>query len=194
MRGWGEGDAGELTARRMASQVARHLGDGWNIRVWENVGWHASVQKGSISVTLRPLRNSMSDVERLLYPFNAEFSTLIGDPENPGTGYCFGAGVRRPSNFSGDPKESIRKALNNAIEANRPHHESLVSAHEVVQELQIEEAFAPFRPPPKVTVTGRVKSSGPNMQNFPRNAGSSAAEKGTALHNLLATYFGKRGS
>lgn len=40
-------------AVKKSAALARHLGEGWAPRVWENMGWHWAVQKGVLSVHQR---------------------------------------------------------------------------------------------------------------------------------------------
>lgn len=39
-----------MTATRKAAALCKRLGPGWEPRVWENMGWHYSVQKGVIEI------------------------------------------------------------------------------------------------------------------------------------------------
>lgn len=34
------------TAHRQATRLAAHLGPGWNVEVWDNLGWHWAVRLG----------------------------------------------------------------------------------------------------------------------------------------------------
>lgn len=37
-------------AQRDASDLAARMGDGWETRVWENLGWHYDVVKGPVKI------------------------------------------------------------------------------------------------------------------------------------------------
>lgn len=37
---------------KKAHAAAKVLGNGWRVNVWENLGWHSSAQKGSVSIFL----------------------------------------------------------------------------------------------------------------------------------------------
>lgn len=38
-------------AKSKAIAVAKRLGPGWSIRVWENLGWHWEVNAGAVSIS-----------------------------------------------------------------------------------------------------------------------------------------------
>jgi hypothetical protein len=37
-------------AHRLAAELCASLGDGWKPRVWENLGWHYSAEKGKMKI------------------------------------------------------------------------------------------------------------------------------------------------
>lgn len=37
-------------AHRAANDLAKRMGDGWTPSVWENLGWHWSVEKGAMTI------------------------------------------------------------------------------------------------------------------------------------------------
>lgn len=44
-------------AQRDGAWLAKRLGDGWVVEVWENLGWHVAVNKGVCSV--HPIRDML---------------------------------------------------------------------------------------------------------------------------------------
>lgn len=50
-------------ATRKAEELARRMGDGWTPDVWENLGWHYSVRKGTARIYPSEDRNKGFDPE-----------------------------------------------------------------------------------------------------------------------------------
>lgn len=57
-------------AVRNAEALAARMGDGWEPRVWENLGWHYSVGKGSATILVLEDRNAPFDPE-IGYPITS---------------------------------------------------------------------------------------------------------------------------
>ncbi len=50
-------------AVRNADALATRMGDGWEVRVWENLGWYYSVSKGKAKIHVNEDRNAVFDPE-----------------------------------------------------------------------------------------------------------------------------------
>ncbi len=78
-------------------KVLAILGDKWQGRVWENLGWHCAWQWGSVTLYYSVYGDS--------------YGVLIGEP-----GGCGGhMDLSYDGPYSKNPKEAIRQACDNAI-------------------------------------------------------------------------------
>lgn len=87
-------------AQAEANALAKKMGDGWEIRIWENFGWHYSVSKGA--ATIRP---------ELKVPFEPGKSPSTGGWEV--TGYsCWLSPAIHPQVIekSDDPAQALKMA------------------------------------------------------------------------------------
>lgn len=84
-------------AEKEAKWLQGRLGNGWEIRVWENIGWHYSCEKYNISVHSAHLGQTL-------------FHALVSDTAStPGTG----AGIWSCSSglWYSDPRDAVRSAV-----------------------------------------------------------------------------------
>lgn len=76
-----------VRATKEAKTLAKRMGPGWVARVWENLGWHYSVEKGCASIV--PARRGSAtggvwkDVDYTCY-FNSH-KQYLGDAKSPTT-------------------------------------------------------------------------------------------------------------
>jgi hypothetical protein len=91
-------DAAHRLARRNANRLCDDLGQGWEPRVWENLGWHYSALKGQCQVY--------------------EYYSVTG--KRAGHADLSVEGVRQfIAEWSGDPKKGVRKVGEFALTAAR---------------------------------------------------------------------------
>lgn len=76
-----------------SKKLHKTMGPEWSIRIWENLGWHYSLQRGPI----------------LLYERDGKYSVLIDEEITNPTG---GAAIwTENSNSYSDPKKAVLKAI-----------------------------------------------------------------------------------
>ncbi|TPL42663.1 MULTISPECIES: hypothetical protein [unclassified Mesorhizobium] len=50
-----------VAAKRNAEALAARMGDGWQVKIWENLGWHYTVEKGHVTIHVNEDRNAPFD-------------------------------------------------------------------------------------------------------------------------------------
>lgn len=99
----------KLRATKLKRFLEDSIGGKWRIRVWENLGWHSSVQQGTLSISIS------------LHALGADSYMLMnsGDGNHVGSGHC-SLTVHHPKN---------KKKLLSAIRASLKEHHKLVRAN-----------------------------------------------------------------
>jgi hypothetical protein len=86
-------------ARAVAEKLAKRLGEGWVVRVWENLGWHSSVHSscGRLKVSWHYWRDTRK----------TDYTAFLGEPEP----HCSG----RWASTADTPEDAIRKVYEAAL-------------------------------------------------------------------------------
>lgn len=85
--------ANKAEATKAAKALVKQMGKGWEMRVWENIGWHAAVGKAPFSIYIN---------RKPWY-----YSVMMSDAQDR----CWIGTIHWPSVFHGqDPKKLVRKA------------------------------------------------------------------------------------